>query len=58
MQLYRHVDPTPFVPADPVRRSERCQEIFAIQCAGLAGRLRYVRAKVMQLHAPCSCIVC
>lgn len=39
-----HLRPTPawpFVPSDPQRRSETCQEIFAIQSAGLAKRLKH-----------------
>jgi NAD+ synthase (glutamine-hydrolysing) len=32
----------PFVPEDPGRRAETCQEIFAIQSAGLAKRLKHV----------------
>ncbi len=39
-ELRRHVDPHPFVPADPARRAERCSEILAIQSAGLVRRLR------------------
>ncbi len=31
LPLFRQVTPTPFVPADPKRRAERCREIFAIQ---------------------------
>jgi len=30
----------PFVPSDPVRRSERCQEIYEIQVQGLVKRLK------------------
>ena len=33
------LDPRPFVPDDPATREARCREIFAIQSAGLAGRL-------------------
>jgi len=40
--LRRRVDPHPFVPADPARRSERCEDIFAIQSTGLATRLRHI----------------
>jgi NAD+ synthase (glutamine-hydrolysing) len=32
----------PFVPSDPATRSERCEEVFAIQVAGLAKRLEHV----------------
>lgn len=37
--------PTPFVPADPGVRASTCREIFAIQSAGLAKRLRHTSAK-------------
>jgi NAD+ synthase (glutamine-hydrolysing) len=43
--LRRHVDPHPFVPANPKTRNERCEEIFAIQTAGLAGRLEHTKCK-------------
>lgn len=39
---YRYIDPHPFVPADDEKRKERCQEIFAIQAAGLAKRIEHV----------------
>ena len=42
---YRYVDPHPFVPSDDDDRRERCQEIFAIQAAGLAKRLEHVGSK-------------
>lgn len=35
----RYVDPHPFVPSDPFKRNERCEEIFALQSQGLAKRL-------------------
>jgi NAD+ synthase (glutamine-hydrolysing) len=41
----REIDPHPFVPADPKTRDERCEEIFAIQTAGLAKRLEHTRCK-------------
>ncbi len=34
------VDPYPFVPSDEANRDERCKEIFAIQSAGLAQRMK------------------
>jgi NAD+ synthase (glutamine-hydrolysing) len=40
-ELTRTVDPHPFVPQDPRTLDERCQEIFAIQTAGLAKRLEH-----------------
>jgi len=39
--LLRHIDPRPFVPAAPETLDERCADIFAIQAAGLAKRLRH-----------------
>jgi len=36
--------PTPFVPADPDVRASTCQEIFSIQSAGLAKRLKHTGA--------------
>ncbi len=41
--LLRPVSQTPFVPALESERSERCQEIFALQTSGLAQRLRHTR---------------
>lgn len=41
----RPVDPHPFVPADRARRSERCEEIFAIQAHGLAKRLAHTHSR-------------
>ncbi|HIY52218.1 MAG TPA: NAD(+) synthase, partial [Candidatus Olsenella avicola] len=39
--LTRWVDPHPFVPSDPARRAERCEDVFAIQAHGLAKRLAH-----------------
>ncbi len=39
LPLARPVERYPFVPADPARRDERCQEVYAIQAEGLARRL-------------------
>jgi NAD+ synthase (glutamine-hydrolysing) len=39
-RLARHIDPHPFVPADPTRRDERCREIFHIKATALARRLQ------------------
>jgi len=41
LRLVRRVDPHPFVPSDPATLDERCEEIFAIQSAGLAKRLEH-----------------
>ena len=38
--LERHTNPQPFVPSSKEDRDERCLEIFRIQAAGLAQRLR------------------
>jgi NAD+ synthase (glutamine-hydrolysing) len=38
--LRRTVERFPYVPADPVRRTERCQEVYNIQVRGLETRLR------------------
>ncbi|MFR9603457.1 MAG: NAD(+) synthase [Rikenellaceae bacterium] len=46
--LRRDIDRMPFVPSDAARRSERCEEIFAIQTSGLAKRLQ---------HTSCKCAV-
>ena len=39
---YRLADPHPFVPGDKSQVRERCEEIFAIQSAGLSKRLEHV----------------
>ncbi|MDD4367379.1 MAG: NAD(+) synthase, partial [Oscillospiraceae bacterium] len=44
-KLTRQLPPQPFVPADPLTLDERCREIFAIQAAGLAKRLRHTGAR-------------
>lgn len=38
-KLLRRVDSRPFVPRDPFKLDERCNDIFSIQVAGLAKRL-------------------
>jgi NAD+ synthase (glutamine-hydrolysing) len=38
--LRRHVERFPYVPADPARRRERCEEVYNIQVRGLETRLR------------------
>ncbi len=43
--LKRIVTPHPFVPSDSAERSERCEEIFSIQTAGLAKRLEHCNCK-------------
>lgn len=44
-RLRRRFTQHPFVPSDPTRRDEHCQEIFAIQSTGLARRLRHTGAR-------------
>lgn len=39
------VDPLPFVPSDSEHLFERCEEIFSIQMAGLAQRIRHMGAR-------------
>lgn len=46
-RLTRYVDPHPFVPGDPARRAERCEDVFSIQAYGLAKRLVHTHS----LHA-------
>jgi NAD+ synthase (glutamine-hydrolysing) len=44
-KLRRRFSQHPFVPSDPHKRDENCQEIFAIQSTGLARRLRHTGTK-------------
>jgi NAD+ synthase (glutamine-hydrolysing) len=48
-RLVRVVDPHPFVPADPATLDQRCEEIFAIQTAGLARRLEHTGLRQVTL---------
>ncbi|MDR1496735.1 MAG: NAD(+) synthase [Clostridiales Family XIII bacterium] len=43
--LYRRVDRRPFVPQSETERAERCEEILAMQSAGLMKRLAHTGAK-------------
>ena len=43
--LSRFVDDKPFVPASYENREHRCREIFSIQSAGLASRLKHIGCK-------------
>jgi NAD+ synthase (glutamine-hydrolysing) len=47
--ILREYDPHPFVPRNPHRRHEHCEEIFHIQATGLAKRLMHTRAKSLIL---------
>ena len=44
VHLTRWVDPHPFVPSDPARRAERCEDVFSIQAHGLAKRLAHTHS--------------
>jgi NAD+ synthase (glutamine-hydrolysing) len=44
LKLDRRIDPHPFVPSGAAL-DERCEEIFNIQIAGLAGRMQHIRAE-------------
>ncbi|HAK46917.1 MAG TPA: NAD(+) synthase [Spirochaeta sp.] len=44
-ELKRFVDDRPFVPASSDSREHRCREIFSIQSAGIASRLRHIGCK-------------
>lgn len=44
-RVRRRFSQHPFVPSDPARRDEHCQEIFALQSTGLARRLRHTGAR-------------
>ena len=48
-ELIRHIDGKPFIPKDEDKRSERCNEIFNIQTAGLIKRFKHINAKSMVL---------
>jgi len=42
--LMRTYAKNPFVPSSPLQLAERCEEIFKMQCAGLAKRLEHTNA--------------
>lgn len=41
-KLVRAVDPSPFVPSDPLTRDDRCRDIFLTQVTALGRRLSHV----------------
>lgn len=45
--LTRHISQTPFVPEDPDRRAQRCDEILRIAALGLKKRLEHTGAKAV-----------
>ncbi|MBN2851962.1 MAG: NAD(+) synthase [Clostridia bacterium] len=44
-QLTRLIEKTPFVPGNPDKLTERCEEIFSIQSSGLAKRMKHIGNK-------------
>lgn len=44
-ELAREVAASPFVPGNPLKRDERCQEILSIQTSGLMKRIRHIGIK-------------
>jgi NAD+ synthase (glutamine-hydrolysing) len=48
-RLLRAIEPHPFAPDQPRERHERCEEIFQIQLAGLAGRLEFVQPATVSI---------
>ena len=44
-KLYRHIAPTPFVPAEGDDMEARCSEIFNIQVQGLVTRLSHINCQ-------------
>jgi len=47
--LTRPIDPLPFVPKEGPNRDERCEEIFSIQCDGLAKRIVHTNCETVVL---------
>ena len=45
LRLTRSIDPHPFVPSGTADLARRCEEVFAIQTAGLVKRLAHTTAK-------------
>lgn len=45
LKLERFVDPYPFIPSNPVKLDERCQEVFQLETMGLMRRLEHVGCK-------------
>lgn len=47
--LERPLSPTPFIPADPLLRKTRCEEVLAIQSHGLQKRLEHIGLKTVTI---------
>ena len=46
-ELTRRIDPHPFIPAEGNHRDERCEDIFSIQCEGLAKRVVHTNCETV-----------
>ena len=47
IELTREIDPHPFIPAEGPHRDERCEDIFSIQCEGLAKRVVHTNCETV-----------
>ena len=47
IELTRPVNPHPFIPAEGPLRDERCEDIFSIQCEGLAKRVVHTNCETV-----------
>lgn len=48
-KIHRRVVSRPFLPSDKKQRTDRCKEVFSIQTAGLAKRLKHIGAKTVSI---------
>ncbi|MDE7167109.1 MAG: NAD(+) synthase [Bacteroidaceae bacterium] len=46
-ELNRSIDPHPFVPIEEQKRSDRCEDVFLIQCDGLAKRIVHTNCETV-----------
>jgi len=46
-ELYRTINPTPFIPKNDASLDARCQDIFHIQVTGLARRFQHTHSKTL-----------
>ena len=49
LALTRSIDPLPFVPHEGAGRDQRCEDIFSIQCDGLAKRIVHTNCETVVL---------
>ena len=47
ISLTRYIEPHPFIPAEGIHRDERCEDIFNIQCEGLAKRIVHTNCETV-----------